>query len=226
MDSLADATCSNAETERILDDLTQRIVGEETFVVTPTVRIVDHPMENALAFLGGRVIVFRGLLEAVQSPDELTGVIAHEFGHVAARDSLVKIIEAAGLGFVFGYVLGDFTGGTAVVLAAQAIVSSAYSREAEAAADAFAARRMMALGGDPLASIQLIERIEGVGDAGDASPFDSHPVTEERGAAVRALAAGYTARGPLLSLADQKVLQATCPQSSGETAAPSARIAR
>ena len=42
-----------------------------------------------------------------------------------------RCCEAAGLSFLFGMLLGDFTGGGVVVIAARTIVQSAYSRDVE-----------------------------------------------------------------------------------------------
>ena len=85
---------------------------------------------------GGHVYVFEGLLAKSETPDELAGVIAHEMGHVVHRDGTRAVLESAGLSFLFGMMLGDFVGGGAVVIAAKTVLSSSYSRHAEAAADA------------------------------------------------------------------------------------------
>jgi predicted Zn-dependent protease len=47
--------------------------------------VVDSPEINAFALPGGFVFVNRGLIERVDSLDELAGVIGHEIGHVTQR---------------------------------------------------------------------------------------------------------------------------------------------
>ena len=51
-----------------------------------TVHVRNDPAINALAFPGGHIIVYTGLLEKVTSENELAFVLAHEMGHYAHRD--------------------------------------------------------------------------------------------------------------------------------------------
>ena len=81
-------------------------------------------------------------------------MIAHEIGHVAHRDGSAGWRAAACRSF--RYVLGDFVGGGAVVFAAKTCESS-YSREAEAAWDAYGADLMNKAGGDD-ALASMLER--------------------------------------------------------------------
>ena len=84
---------------------------------------------NAFALPGGHIYVYQGLIAKAETPDELAGVIAHEIGHVAHRDGTRAVLQAAGLSFLFGMLLGDFVGGGAVVIAAKTVLQSSYSRE-------------------------------------------------------------------------------------------------
>ena len=91
---------------------------------------------NAIALPGGHIYVFEGLIaQGAQRPTSSPASIAHEIGHVAHRDGTRSLLQAAGLSFLFGMLLGDFTGGGLVVIAAKTVLQSAYSREVEAAAD-------------------------------------------------------------------------------------------
>jgi Zn-dependent protease with chaperone function len=56
--------------------------------------IVDDPQENAFSIPGGYVCVTKGLLAAVQSDDELAGVLAHEMGHNCTFDDLNEANKA------------------------------------------------------------------------------------------------------------------------------------
>ena len=58
------------------------------------VSVLDHGMANALAVPGGRILIFRGLLEAADNPEEVAGVLAHEIGHVAARHTAERYSTA------------------------------------------------------------------------------------------------------------------------------------
>ena len=45
--------------------------------------VIDNPdLANAVAFPGGDLVLFTGLLDFVQSDDELAVILAHEMSHV------------------------------------------------------------------------------------------------------------------------------------------------
>ena len=56
--------------------------------------IIDSPDFNAFAVPGGFVYVHRGLLERMNSSDELASVLGHEIAHVAVRHSAAQISKA------------------------------------------------------------------------------------------------------------------------------------
>ncbi|HEY1363394.1 MAG TPA: M48 family metallopeptidase [Xanthobacteraceae bacterium] len=176
--------------------------------------VVRRPEANAIALPGGRIYVFEGLIGEAGSPDELAGVISHEIGHVARRDGTQSIIEGAGLSVLFGLLLGDFVGGGAVVLAATTILKTSYSRQAEAAADAYGVRLMAILGGDMRALGRILLRIAGATHPGPRILVD-HPETRQRVAAIDALAA-LTPSAPsraLLDPAEWAALKSICVRS-------------
>jgi Zn-dependent protease with chaperone function len=149
--------------------------------------VVRRSEANAIALPGGRVYVFEGLIAKADTPDELAGVIAHEMGHIAHRDGVRAVIQAAGLSFLFGMLIGDFSGGGAAVIAMRTVLQSSYSRDTEAAADAFGAELMAKLERDPRALGAILTRI-----AGTPGPMTkillSHPEARERAAAIEAIA--------------------------------------
>jgi len=141
--------------------------------------VVRRPDVNAITLPGGRIYVFEGLLTKAESVDEAAGVLGHEIGHVAHRDGTKSVLETAGLSLLFGMLLGDFTGGGAVIIAAKTVLQTSYSRVAEAAADEFGANLMYKVGGDPHALAAILLRISG--KAGSAPHFLlDHPEAQER----------------------------------------------
>jgi hypothetical protein len=151
------------------------------------IAVLDRPEVNAFALPGGYVYVFRGLIERATSPDEVAGVIAHEIGHVAHRDGTRAVLQAAGLSFLFGTLLGDFGGGTAVVIATRMVLQSSYSRETETAADLYGAALMSRIGGEPRALATLLVRIAGK-PGGIANFLLDHPEANQRAAAIETVA--------------------------------------
>src|SRR5438067_12903258 len=103
-------------------------------------------LPNAFALPGGRVYVLSGLLAQAQSPDELAGVLAHEFGHVVRRDGLRRLIRDGGTSFLVGLMFGDVTGSGVVLMAGRIVLSASHTRAAEEEADAFAVTVMHRLG--------------------------------------------------------------------------------
>jgi Zn-dependent protease with chaperone function len=151
------------------------------------IAVLDRPEVNAFALPGGYVYVFRGLIERATSADEVAGVIAHEIGHVAHRDGTRAVLQAAGLSFLFGTLLGDFGGGTAVVFATRMVLQSSYSRETETAADLYGATLMSRIGGEPRALGTLLLRIAGK-PGGIANFLLDHPEATQRIAAIETIA--------------------------------------
>jgi predicted Zn-dependent protease len=119
-------------------------------------------------------------------------------------------LQAAGLSFLFGMLLGDFTGGGLVVMAAKTVVQSAYSREVEGAADLYSVRLMTAAGGDPRALGAILERIAGAIEPG-SKVLSDHPLTKDRIAAIDAAAAAVGASPrPLIAPPDWAALKRIC----------------
>jgi Zn-dependent protease with chaperone function len=164
--------------------------------------VVRKSDSNAITLPGGRVYVYKGLIDAAETPDELAGVIAHEVGHVAHRDGMRTVLQTAGISFLFGMLLGDFVGGGAVVLAAKTILQTSYSRDVEGAADNYGVALMDKIGGDARALGKILSRIAGTTHPGPRILLD-HPETVERVAAIEAMAGKGHEVGPRRALLDR-----------------------
>ena len=180
-------TSSAAASRAAFDKLVRRLETAAALPVPVRASVVRRSEANAIALPGGRVYVFEGLVDKANTPDELAGVIAHEMGHVAHRDGLRALLQSAGLSFVFGMLLGDFGGGGAAVIAVRTVLQSSYSRETEAQADAYGARLVAKIGGDPRALGAILIRIAGTPGA-FTKILLSHPEAQDRAAAINAIA--------------------------------------
>ena len=175
-----------------------------------TLHVLDHEMINAFALPGGHVILFRGLIEAAEAPDEVAAVLAHEIGHVAARDPTRMALRSAGSIGVLGLLFGDFAGGAAVLFLVERLIDASYSREAEAAADRYAQDLMIAADLDPQALARMFERFAAQGGEvpGVLEHFMSHPEILGRIEAAREVPA---ARGaPVLTRSEWGALRGIC----------------
>jgi heat shock protein HtpX len=163
----------------------------------PMPKIYIIPMEGANAFATGRnpqhaaVAVTEGIMR-LMNERELTGVLAHELGHVKNRDILISSIAATLAGvivhvaymaqwaamFGIGRRDDDEGGGGALGLILMAIlapiaatiIQMAISRTREYAADDSGAR----LCGDPLALASALRKL---GMASERIPLDASPQT-------------------------------------------------
>jgi heat shock protein HtpX len=159
---------------RMVEDLAGR-----AGVPVPTVYLIDEPSPNA--FATGRdpshaaVAVTTGIVDLL-SPEELYGVLAHEFAHIKNRDILLSSVAATMAGAItalaqllqFGAIFGHhdededsggLLGSLALLLVAPlaaTLLQLALSRAREFAADATGAQ----LAGDPLALAGALRKLE------------------------------------------------------------------
>jgi Zn-dependent protease with chaperone function len=206
--------CANPAGRAALDRLVARLTGTMDLPVAPQVSVRRSTIANALALPGGRVIVLSDIIKKSDSADAFAAILAHEFGHLAARDPIRSLIRASGTSFLLSLVLGDLTGSTVLVAAGQAAIAAGYSREAERAADAAAVAAVDRAGGNGRALAGILERITAADDeqpGGLASLLRSHPYTAERATAIRAKpGAGKAGTDSLLSAGDWRNLRRVC----------------
>ena len=163
------------------------------------VTILDEEMPNALAFPGGLIGVTSGLLEQVESENELAFVLGHELGHFRNRDHL----RSLGRGLVLGLVLAVATGsgGSSQLLQlAPMLAERSFAREQERESDSFGLKLVYREYGHVAAADDFFRRI-----AEPGSPLgrelkgyvSTHPVSETRVADLWALARqqGWPRRG-------------------------------
>lgn len=175
------------------------------------VHVLDHGMVNAFALPGGQIVIFRGLIDLAQSPEEVAAVLAHEIGHVVSRDPTRDALRSAGSIGVLGLLLGDFAGGTVVLFLTNRLIDARYSQEAEAQADDFAHALLRQTGLPPQALGELFTRLQRI--AGEPDPivqhFADHPELSKRIAAA-ASAPAPADFVPVLDLAEWQALQTIC----------------
>ena len=149
-----------------------------------SVRIADSPAVNAVALPGGRILVFRGLLDKVGSENELAMVLAHELGHFAHRDHLRSLGRGLGVMVLSLLVFGPNSGVSNAAGKLFLDVESHYSRRQEAAADRFALKLLVARYGHAGGATDLFRRLKR--QAGSRLPYllASHPHPADR---IRAL---------------------------------------
>jgi Zn-dependent protease with chaperone function len=158
---------------------------------------LESPAVNAFALPGCKLVVFTGLLAKAGRPEEVAGVLAHEFQHAVLRHSLQKMVRAAGLRAVLALFVGDLEGlGGLVRSAGLQIQELSYGREQEREADLSAIDLLARSGIDPAGLPDFFDRLaameDGLGGGGGGkalSLLSTHPASAERSAALRAVIA-------------------------------------
>ena len=120
------------------------------------VEIDDSEVPNAMAFPGGLIIVTQGLLDQVESENELAFVLGHELGHFKNRDHMRALGRGVVLSLVFAVVTGNDVAGIGIKAADLTLRS--FSRGQETAADRFGLRMVNAEFGHVDEAWRLFER--------------------------------------------------------------------
>lgn len=204
--------CESPAGLQALDKMGSRLVAPMDSPRALSIYVLDHPMLNAFALPGGNIVLFRGLIEAAETPEEVAAVFAHEIGHVISRDPTRHALRSAGSIGVLGLLLGDFAGGTVVLFLTERLIAAQYSQEAEARADVFAHDLLRRADLPPDALARMFERFQAEGDKAPEfiAHFLSHPALGDRIDAARtATPAEFDAR-PLLSRSEWQALRKIC----------------
>ncbi len=99
--------------------------------------VADADEINAVALPGEFIVVFRGLLEAVASENELDMVLAHELGHFAHRDHLKGLGRGLVATFLTMTLFGNDSSAAGLMASLTLSFDARYSQRQEAAADAW-----------------------------------------------------------------------------------------
>jgi len=156
-----------------------------------SVRVTAEREPNAIALPGGAVFVSWPLLEMCQGErDEIAFLVAHEMAHIVRRHALDRVVKDAALSLLLRRTSGRHAAGAWLSKAGRQLLGSAYSRDDELEADAFAVALVGNAGGEGLAGERLLEKLlqrdaaQSIGFAGDY--FATHPPLVERIANLRA----------------------------------------
>ncbi|HEY1503813.1 MAG TPA: M48 family metallopeptidase [Stellaceae bacterium] len=186
------AECSNAKGREALAKLVAPLEAELSLPSKLRVRVINSSVLNAIALPGDEILVFKGLIDFTRGPNELAGVLAHEMGHLQLEHPTRLVIRESGTAFLVGLVMGDIFGGSAISIAGTGLLVTAFSRDAESAADAEAVTLMSQAGLDVAPFGAFFERLNA--DRGDGElpiPFlRTHPPSDQRAKLIEAAPAG------------------------------------
>lgn len=210
----AEQRCTNPERVEALERIVERLVassdvGDYEFRVT----IVDDTLVNALAAPGGYIVVFQGLLAQAETPEVVAGVLAHEIQHVVQRHGTSAVLKDLPMILAATMISGGNETAGSLLGATATLGSLRYRRGDEAEADREGLRMLRGARVAPDGMIGFFGMLAAMEEDASAlaTYLSTHPRSEDRMAALRALAdeSPYRAE-PLLEGVDWSRVRAAC----------------
>jgi Zn-dependent protease with chaperone function len=121
--------------------------------------VTRNSQVNAIAVPGGTVVVFSGLLDKVDSRDEISFVLAHELGHFHHRDHLKGMGRALVALVLSVTILGENSPATNFIFNSLVQVEMKFSRNQEKAADLFAVKLMKKCYGNADGALAFMKKL-------------------------------------------------------------------
>ncbi|MGA9406543.1 MAG: M48 family metallopeptidase [Bacteroidota bacterium] len=123
-----------------------------------TLHIFAHDEVNAIALPDGQLVVYTGMIRYCKSPEELSGVLAHEIAHIEHGDIMKGLKKEVGLSMLSALAGGEANGEIARETA-RLLSSTAFDRQLESEADASAVHIMAKAEIDPVYFADVIFRL-------------------------------------------------------------------
>ncbi len=164
-----------------LFSITHRLLGHiENTNYNYKFTVIQKKDVNAFTLPGGRIVVFTGLIELTDSPEELAAVLAHEMGHAEKKHVTHKLVKELGLTLV----MGVLTGGDAGILGEllHTITSTVFDRKQETEADEYGMHLLEQSGINPIVVATLFKKMEEQGGGFDKrlEMLSTHPHSSNR----------------------------------------------
>lgn len=170
------------------------------------ITVVRSKEVNAFAIPGGHIVVYEGILEGMDSYEELAALLAHEFTHVEQRHSLRSIFREYSSRIFLALLFGQSDVVSSVLIGnADQLKGLSYSRSLETEADEEGAALLAARRIDCAGFVRLFELLKKE-SAGQRIPefVNSHPNLDRRIESIRDLPACRNNR-PLSDTALQSI---------------------
>ncbi len=188
-----------ADADIIDDEMVESSVNEITSLLknfldtgkyTYRITVVETSDINAISLPGGYMIIYSGLIDFCETPEELAGVIAHEMGHNENHDVLTRLAKNISITITLNSIFGGDNSKLGSIL--QQVVSTKFDREQEERADAFAVDLMLQCGINPEHLAYFFERLlEQKPEILNQLDFlMTHPADDKRVEAIRTRAEG------------------------------------
>lgn len=135
---------------------------------------------NAFALPNGHLVVYTGLIDAAENPEEIAGVLGHEIGHIQHKHVMKKLVREMGLSALLS-IAGGRGGGEVAKNAARSLSSSAFDRTLEKEADISSVNYLQNADINPKPFSEFLFRLSTGQNMPDYfSWISTHPDSEER----------------------------------------------
>ncbi|MFP4473589.1 MAG: M48 family metallopeptidase [Candidatus Omnitrophota bacterium] len=183
---ISDDMAVNERLNRILDRIVAVCDRKE---LVYTIKVIDEDEVNAVSLPGGYIYMFQGLVDRLETDDQLAAVIAHEVGHVTARHAMKRLQASYGMSLLQVLTIAAEEPALAQgVGAAYQTAFLAYSRQDEFQSDKLSVKYLERAGYDPMAVVEVLKVLQEESRRrapSRLSYFRTHPHAEERMAVSR-----------------------------------------
>ena len=182
------------EVDEYLQQLADKIIPYMDLLENVEIKVhyVNEDVVNAMATLGGHVMIYRGLLEQVPDENTLVMLLGHEIGHVKFRHPVKALGKGVVIGLVLSSILGQSSDSVANVITDTSMLTMlSFNREQEQDSDVEGIKVLNAYYGHVQGATELFEILEKEHEEKgiDVPQFlSSHPDTENRISHLNALA--------------------------------------
>lgn len=166
------------------------------------IAVLKSEVPNAFSLPGGRTYITRGLIEILETDDQIAGVLGHELAHTTESHGTKAFGRDLGLFLAYDLILDHVEDeqrreAAQVAGLSHTLISTGYSRAAETEADELGMAFAIKAGYAPLGLAEALELIEAHqreiakerGSRNDVPEFfRTHPLTENRVRHIRQVA--------------------------------------
>lgn len=174
------------EVDEYLQQLADKIIPHMDLPenVEINVHYVNEDVVNAMATLGGHVMIYRGLLAQLPNENTLVMLLGHEIGHVKLRHPVKALGKGVVISLVLSTIMGQSSDSVASVITDTSMLTMlSFNRDQEQASDEEGINVLNAYYGHVQGASELFEILEKEHDGKgiDVPQFlSSHPDTENR----------------------------------------------
>jgi predicted Zn-dependent protease len=147
-----------------------------------TIKVVkDDEQINAFAIPGGHIYIYSGILNKIETYEQLNALLFHEMAHVEYRHTLKSIYRLLSRMMFISLITSDVNSLSAVILDhANTLYALSFSKQLETEADSYSIQKMKEQKNDLQGFVDLFKLIETESEHEVPSFLNTHPLTKER----------------------------------------------